>query len=56
MNSDFAEVLDQRKNGKKTKRSSANKYVPSRNRRYGAVRKFPATVYRSVWNGTTLKT
>jgi len=38
MNSDLADVLDQRKNGKKTNRSSANKYVPSRNRSYGAVR------------------
>ena len=38
MDSDLADVLDQRKNGKKTKRSSANKYVPSRNRSYRAVR------------------
>ena len=38
MNSDLADVLDQRKNGKKTNRSSTNKYVPSRNRSYGAVR------------------
>ena len=38
MDSDLADVLDQRKNGKKTNRSSANKYVPSRNRSYGAVR------------------
>jgi len=38
MNSDLADVLDQRKNRKKTNRSSTNKYVPSRNRNYGAVR------------------
>ena len=38
MNSHLADVLDQRKNGKKTNTSNANKYVPSRNRSYGAVR------------------
>ena len=63
MNSDLADVLDQRKNGKKTNRSSANKYVPSRNRSYevrGSKTRndaiFHQLVYISVWNRTTLKT
>ena len=38
MNSNLADVLDHKKNGKKTNRSSANTYVPSRNRSYGAMK------------------